>query len=100
SLMSSPVLRGGDLIVSRASIESASRTVLRPLWNTWSFFTLYANTDDRRATPRADSRHVLDRYLLAKTRSLVADVTEQLDCYDLSGACWAISTYLDALTNW
>ena len=100
SLMSSPVLRGGDLIVSRASVESASRTVLRPLWNTWSFFTLYANTEERRATPRADSDHVLDRYLLAKTRTLVAAMTAEMDAYDVAGACWELSQYLDALSNW
>jgi isoleucyl-tRNA synthetase len=100
SLMSSPVLRGGDLIVSRASVEAASRAVLGPLWNTWSFFTLYANTEGRRATPRADSPHVLDRYILAKTSSLVTAVTTEMDAYDISGACAEISEYLDALTNW
>ncbi len=100
SLMSSPVLRGGDLIVSRASVESASRTVLRPLWNTWSFFTLYANTEGRRATPRADSPHVLDRYILAKTAALVAEVTTEMDAYDISGACAELAQFLDALTNW
>ncbi len=100
ALLSSPVLRGGDLIVSIAAVESTTRTVLRPLWNTWSFFTLYANTEGRRATPRTDSDHVLDRYILAKTRTLVEDTTERMDAYDLSGACWAVSQYLDALTNW
>jgi isoleucyl-tRNA synthetase len=100
SLMSSPVLRGGDLIVSRASVESASRSVLRPLWNTWSFFTLYANTEGRRATPRTDSPHVLDRYILAKTSSLVTSVTGAMDAYDISGACAELAQYLDALTNW
>jgi isoleucyl-tRNA synthetase len=100
SLMSSAVLRGGDLIVSRASVEAASRTVLRPLWNTWSFFTLYANTEGRRATPRTDSAHVLDRYILAKTSSLVTAVTTAMDAYDISGACAELALYLDALTNW
>jgi len=100
ALLSSPVLRGGDLIVSRASVESASRGVLRPLWNTWSFFTLYANTEGRAASPRTDSANVLDRYILAKTHTLVAEVTAEMDAYDLSGACWAIGQYLDALTNW
>ncbi len=100
SLMSSPVLRGGDLIVSRASVDAAARTVLRPLWNTWSFFTLYANTEGRRATPRSDSTHVLDRYILAKTASLEAAVTAEMDAYDISGACAEVAQYLDALTNW
>ncbi|HEY2428047.1 MAG TPA: isoleucine--tRNA ligase [Acidimicrobiales bacterium] len=100
SLMSSPVLRGGDLIVSTKSVAEAVRSVLNPIWNTWSFFTLYANTEGRTAAPHADSPNVLDRYLLAKTHTLVGDVTERMDAYDISGACASIGGYLDALTNW
>jgi isoleucyl-tRNA synthetase len=43
---------------------------------------------------------VLDRYILAKTRALVEDVTERMDDYDIAGACGSIQSYLDALTNW
>jgi isoleucyl-tRNA synthetase len=42
----------------------------------------------------------MDRYLLARTRKLVADTTEQLDTYDIAGACDSVRQYLDALTNW
>ena len=100
SLLSSPVLRGGDLIVSTRSVAEAVRAVLNPLWNTWSFFTLYANTEGRVANPRTDSVHVLDRYLLAKTHELVVAAGRSMDAYDLSGACSAVGAYLDALTNW
>jgi len=100
SLLSSPVLRGGDLIVSTKSVAEAIRNVINPIWNAWSFFALYANTEGRRATPSTSSTNVLDRYILAKTHVLVADVTSCLDAYDLAGACAAIGWYLDALTNW
>jgi isoleucyl-tRNA synthetase len=100
SLLSSPVLRGGDLIVSTKNVREAVRAVLNPIWNTWYFFSLYANTEQRRAAPHAGSTHVLDRYVLAKTAALVASVTAAMDAYDLSGACAAIGGYLDALTNW
>jgi isoleucyl-tRNA synthetase len=43
---------------------------------------------------------VLDRYVLAKTRALVADMTEALDAYDLFGACQVVRDHLDVLTNW
>ena len=46
------------------------------------------------------STHVLDRYILAKTRALVESVTAPMDAYDLSGACAAVAPFLDALTNW
>ena len=100
ALISSAVLRGGDLMVTERNMADAVRQVINPIWNTWYFFTLYANADGYRATPRCDSPHLLDRYILAKTHALVSTVTDRMDGFDLDGACHALSTYLDALTNW
>ncbi len=100
TLMSSPVLRGGDMAVTEASIRDSVRQVLLPLWNVYYFFTLYANAEGYAATARTDSTHVLDRYVLAKTRELVAEATARLDEYDISGACASVRSFLDALTNW
>ncbi len=99
-LMSSPVLRGGDALVSESGIRDAVRHVLLPLWNVWYFFSLYANAESYSAKARTDSTNLLDRYVLAKTGELVASVTEQMDAYDISGACQSVRSYLDALTNW
>jgi isoleucyl-tRNA synthetase len=99
-LMSSPVLRGGDMPVTETAIRDAVRQVLLPLWNVWYFFGLYANAAGYEARFRSDSTHLLDRYVLAKTGELVADVQKQMDEYDISGACQSVRSYLDALTNW
>ena len=99
-LMSSPVLRGGDVVVSEATIRDAVRQVLLPLWNVWYFFSLYANAEGYDARRRTDSAHLLDRYVLAKTGELVSAVTGLMDAYDISGACATVRGYLDALTNW
>jgi isoleucyl-tRNA synthetase len=101
-LMSSPILRGGDLRMSEdaSDITEVVRQVLMPMWNAYSFFTLYANADGRRATARTDSTHVLDRYVLAKTQALVTDTTASLDALDIAGACQSVLTFLDALNNW
>ncbi|MQA23991.1 MAG: isoleucine--tRNA ligase [Micromonosporaceae bacterium] len=99
-LMSAPVIRGGDTPVSESGVRDSVRHVINPLWNVWHFFTLYANAEGHTATRRADSPHLLDRYVLAKTRELVESVTSEMDAYDISGACEAIRSYLDALTNW
>jgi len=101
-LMSSPVLRGGNLVVTEQGIRDGVRQVLLPLWNVWSFFGLYANTcgDGYRATPRTDSTDVLDRYLVAKTHDLVVEVTALMDGYDIAGACQSVREFLDVLTNW
>nr|MDQ3757878.1 isoleucine--tRNA ligase [Actinomycetota bacterium] len=99
-LLSSPVLRGQDLVFTRKGVADAVRQVLNPIWNAFYFFTLYANTDGYRAAFRADAEGVLDRYALAKTRQMVEQVTAHMDAYDLSAACASITGYLDALTNW
>ncbi|HTT92329.1 MAG TPA: class I tRNA ligase family protein, partial [Acidimicrobiales bacterium] len=99
-LLSSPVMRGGDLVVERRGPADAVRAVLNPLWNAWKFFALYANADGYQAKWRTGSVEVLDRYILAKTHVLVEEVTAAMDVYDLYGACVAVTGFLDALNNW
>jgi isoleucyl-tRNA synthetase len=99
-LMSAPVLRGGDMSVTEEGIRDTVRHVLLPLWNVWYFFSLYANAEGYEAKRRTDSTHLLDRYVLAKTRQLVDSATERMDAYDVSGACADVRAYLDVLTNW
>ncbi|MCC7398207.1 MAG: isoleucine--tRNA ligase [Planctomycetes bacterium] len=101
-LMSSPILRGGDLQIHKdgKQIHEVVRLVLNPIWNAYYFFTLYANTDGVVAKWRADQTAVLDRYALSKTRALVEGVQQRLDDHDLAGACQVVLAYLDALNNW
>jgi isoleucyl-tRNA synthetase len=99
-LLSSTILRGGDGMVTEAGMRETVRQIMLPIWNSWYFLTLYANAADRRGQVRVDSTHVLDRYVLAKTRDLVADMTASMNAFDLFGACQHVRTYLDVLTNW
>jgi isoleucyl-tRNA synthetase len=99
-LMSSPILRGGNLIVTEQGIRDSVRQVLIPLWNSWYFFALYANAAgyEARRTPGSDDP--LDGYLLAKLRQYVEAMTEQLDNYEVANACDSTRGFLDVLTNW
>ena len=99
-LLSSPVVRGGDLVVDRKGPSDAVRGVLNPLWNAWKFFAMYANADGHQACLTPDGTEVLDRYILSKARLLVEDVTDAMDAYDLYRACGTICAFLDALNNW
>ncbi|WP_434440394.1 isoleucine--tRNA ligase [Lentzea sp. E54] len=99
-LMASPILRGGDLVVTERGIRDAVRQAVLPLWNSWYFLALYSNASGREGTWRTDSKHVLDRYALAKTHDLVRDVQAAMDVYDISGACQLVREYLEVLTNW
>jgi isoleucyl-tRNA synthetase len=187
-LMSSSVIRGGNLVVTEEGIRGGVRELLLPLWSTYYFFTLYANSADTRglssasrsdtptrglssasrsdtptrglssasrsdtrietppasnpgegfdtrppaagatqpaepdrgfetrppeagapqpagvlgytATRRTDSQHVLDRYILAKTREVLEGVTSHLDQLDSPFAAQALRDFGDVLTNW
>jgi len=99
-LMSSPILRGGNLIVTEQSIREGVRQVLIPLWNCWYFFALYANAAGYTARRSTESEHVMDRYLLAKTRQFVEESTRQLDNYEVANACDTVRAFLDVLSNW
>src|SRR5690349_5973109 len=99
-LMASPILRGGNLVVTEQGIREGVRQAILPLWNTWSFLALYANAAGTVGTVRTDSPHVLDRYVLARTATLVDGVTAALDVYDIAGACEQVRDHAEALTNW
>jgi isoleucyl-tRNA synthetase len=101
-LMSSPILRGGDLQIDKdgKQIAEVVRLVLNPIWNAYYFFTLYANTDRVQAKVRTDQQGLLDRYVLSKTRVLVEGVQLAMDGYEIAQACQAVKDYLDALNNW
>jgi isoleucyl-tRNA synthetase len=106
-LMSSPILRGGNLIVTERGIRESVRQVLIPLWNTWYFFALYANAanggegyDASPQTATESSTHVMDRYILAKLRQYVATMIEQLDDYEVANACDSTRNFIEVLTNW
>ncbi|STZ43452.1 isoleucine--tRNA ligase [Mycolicibacterium gilvum] len=96
-LMASPILRGGNLIVTEQGIREGVRQVLLPLWNAYTFLALYA---PEKGTWRTDSTHVLDRYILAKLAQLRDDLTASLDVCDISQACDQLRQFTEALTNW
>ena len=99
-LLSSPVLRGLDVVIENDAMRDPIRQVLNPIWNAWHFLSLYGGTDQVTGTIRTDATGILDRYILAKTRVLNAEVTDAFERYDLAGACGLVTRYLDALTNW
>jgi isoleucyl-tRNA synthetase len=99
-LMASPVVRGGNLIVTEEGIREGVRQFILPLWNSWYFFSLYANADGLDAVRRTDSTDPLDRYILAKTGQLIRDVEAHLDGLDTTSAAEALRGYAEVLTNW
>ena len=99
-LMASSILRGGNLVVTEQGIREGVRQFILPLWNTWYFFSLYANADGTEGVRRTDSSDPLDRYILAKTGQLVRDVEAHLEGLDTTSAAESLRAFAEVLTNW
>ncbi len=90
----------------RFSVElvgEAFRNFYLTLWNVYSFFTTYADIDG--FDPRVDSvsvaeRDALDRWILSELYTLVREVTQAYDNYDVPRTTRPIEQFVDALSNW
>ena len=85
------------------AIEEVQRGFLRMLWNVYSFYVLYANTegiDPTTVTTAPAARHELDRWLLAELHDTVRTATAAMDSYDCTGAGRRVAAFVDDLSNW
>ncbi|HET6998874.1 MAG TPA: isoleucine--tRNA ligase [Solirubrobacterales bacterium] len=90
----------------RFSVETVGESVrqfLLTLWNTYSFWVLYANAEnlgpiDFRGAP--EPANDLDRWALSRLQATTATVRERMDSYDCTGAGRAIAEYVEELSNW
>jgi len=89
----------------RFSVDTVGESVrqfLLTLWNTYSFWVLYANAEDfgpadfGELAPAED----LDRWALSKLQSTIATVRERMDAFDCTAAGRAIAEYVEELSNW
>ena len=90
---------------SRLSIENvqeSQRGFLSTLWNVYSFYVLYAEIDKFNPTEYKDfkSTNVMDRWIISKLNTLVKEVAQKLDSYDITGAGVTIEEFTDELSNW
>lgn len=87
-----------------AGIDEVRRKFFGTLYNTYSFFALYANVDGFKATDTEipyNKRPELDRWILSVLNTLVKEVTEHYDNYELTRTGRAIQEFVsENLSNW
>ena len=94
-----------NLKFDSAGVTEVQRRFFGTLFNTYSFYALYANLDgfeidEKTRTPHADLSE-LDRWILSKLQSLITEVRGHLDSYDPTKAARAIQDFVtDQLSNW
>ncbi len=101
-LVSSPVLKGGNLAVDQEGkeIAKAARVAQIPMWNSYYFFTLYANAEGYQAKEVSGSSEAIDNYILSKLKRLSRIVKQGLDTYDVALSCNEVASFMEILNNW
>ncbi|WP_418883172.1 isoleucine--tRNA ligase [Waltera sp.] len=85
------------------AVKEGRSKFMGTLWNTYAFFVLYANIDNFDAskyTLEYDKLPVMDKWLLSKLNSTVAEVDSNLDQYRIPEAAKALQDFVDEMSNW
>lgn len=101
-MQSSPVLKGLELLIDKDGkmVKDALRLSIKPIWNAYNFFTLYANSDRIKAEFDLGSDQLIDRYIIAKLKSAVSKIKEAMDIYDIAQSYQAVDEFFEVLNNW
>ena len=101
-MLSSPVMRGQELIIDKdaVGIQESIRKVIKPLWNAYNFFILYANIDAFKCEFSLDGKTLLDKYIISRCLLMAQNVKSSMDAYDTISATEEIEGFLDILNNW
>ncbi len=94
-----------NLKFDKAGVDEVRRKFFGTLYNTYSFFALYANLEDgftgREAEVPVEERPEIDRWIISRLNSLTREVTALLEDYDSTPAARAIQEFVDVeLSNW
>jgi isoleucyl-tRNA synthetase len=102
TMLSSNVVKGQELLIDKDGkmVFDSLRLFIKPIWNAYNFFTLYANSDEIKAELNFDSPNLLDRYILSKLKITVDKIQYGLDNFDTQTAYHAIASFFEVLNNW
>ena len=103
-LMGSPVVAAENLNFSEKDLAEKVRGMLRMLWNSYSFFVLYANIDKFEAgniewATRSES-NLLDKWIVSELHALIKGVNLHMENYELSKTARLFAPFIDNLSNW
>lgn len=99
-LMNSPVVEWESFRFSEKGVNEVVKNIILPLWNSYSFFVLYANIDQIDLTKEPKNLSKLDKWILWELEETINAVTLAMDSYKLNYATKHFVDFLEHLTNW
>ena len=88
--------------LSLENVQETQRGFLATLWNVYSFYCLYAEIDKFNPLDYKNfkSDNLMDKWIISKLNTLVKEVDEKLDKYDITASALQIEEFTDSLSNW
>lgn len=82
--------------------KKLGRGFLSTLWNVYSFYVLYAEIDQFNPLTYQDFKpsNIMDKWIISKLNTLVKEVDDKLEHYDITSAAIQIEAFTDELSNW
>lgn len=102
-LMQSTLMEGENLNFSDKDLETIYKGMFRMLWNSYSFFVLYAEID--KFSPAKDFdwkilKNLLDQWIVSELHRLIKEFNRHMEKYELHKAARLLPGFVDNLSNW
>lgn len=114
-LMSSPLMEAKDISFTPDKVAEIQKGMLRAWWNCYYFFATYARLDKwepyaeapfRFSNPRSfkeawhKPRAVIDCWILSELHTMIREMNELMDSYEIAKAARLFPPFIDMLSNW
>ncbi|MCV3769524.1 MAG: class I tRNA ligase family protein, partial [Wolbachia pipientis] len=101
-MLSSSTVCGGNLLFDKKGnvIRDILRNVVKPIWSSYHFFTMYANVDEIKAEICKDYQSIIDCYIISKCFKTVESIQTFMNNYNSQGACKVLMDFFEVLNNW
>lgn len=86
-----------------STVSESQRKFMGTLWNTYAFYIMYANIDGFDPAAYKLDRDLLpamDRWVLSRMHTLIAQIDEKMNAYDITGSSRLMQDFVDELSNW
>ena len=101
-MLASGIMKGSELVIEKdaKSIKEVFRLTIKPIFNAYNFFSMYANADQITAKLDLSSNNLMDQYIISKCLKAITNIKESMDIYDTVTAIKSIDNFFEILTNW
>jgi isoleucyl-tRNA synthetase len=102
TMLSSNVVKGQELLIDKDGkmVFDQLRLFMKPIWNSYHFFCLYANIDNVKAEINYNSDNIIDQYIISKLVISIKEIESSMDKFDIQESYNVISDFFEILNNW